>query len=233
VYAFAKEAPVGELEAFGLRLARHFVDDFPPIHRARVHLEEYAWARMTANGAPHPHTFVRQGSERRTATVTYANGAAWVITGLADPVVLKSTGSEFWGYIKDKYTTLPETSDRILATAVTARWRHGRWDVNWAESFAEARQSLLEVFACTDSLSLQQTLYAMGSAVLERRPEVVEIRMSVPNKHHFLLDLSPFGLDNDNEVFYAADRPYGLIEGTVLRDDAPAPGHAWSASPLT
>jgi urate oxidase len=231
VYAFAKEAPVGELEAFGLRLARHFVDQFGPVHRARVQLEEYTWSRIAAGDGPHPHAFVRQGPERRTATVTYADGQAWAVSGLTDLLVLKSTGSEFWGYVKDRYTTLPETTDRILATAVTARWRHGRLDVAWDESFAESRRALLETFACTHSLSLQQTLYAMGAAVLERRPEVVEVRMAMPNKHHFLVDLSPFGLDNDNEVYYAADRPYGLIEGTVLRDDAPAPGLAWTSSP--
>ncbi|HEV2917932.1 MAG TPA: urate oxidase, partial [Actinomycetota bacterium] len=135
VYAFAKEAPVGEIEEFGLRLARHFVDDFEPITQARVYLEEYPWARIEVGGVPHDHAFVRASSERRTATVVAREGQAWVVSGLADLVVLKSTGSEFTGYIKDRYTTLKETPDRILATAVTAQWRHGTLDVDWAKSF--------------------------------------------------------------------------------------------------
>ena len=147
----------------------------------------------------------------------------------ADLVVLKSTGSEFWGFPRDRYTTLPETKDRILATNVTARWRHTGAEGDWAESYAETRRVLLETFALKHSLALQQTLYAMGEAVLTARPEVSEVRLSLPNKHHFLVDLAPFGLDNPGEVFYAADRPYGLIEGTVSRADAPEgdPEHQW------
>ena len=232
VYAFAKEAPVGEIEEFGLRLARHFVDNTPLVHRARVHLEQYAWERVETGGAAHPHAFVRSGPERRTATVTCADGEAWVVSGLTDLVVLKSTGSEFWGYVKDRYTTLEETTERILATAVTARWRHAHLSVDWAASYAETRRQLVETFACKHSLSLQETLYAMGEAVLSARPEIAEIRMAMPNKHHFLVDLSRFGLENNNEVFYAADRPYGLIEGSLQRDDAPSAGLAWSASPF-
>jgi urate oxidase len=232
VYAFAKEAPVGEVEEFGLRLARHFVDGFAPITRARVQLEEYPWARIEVDGAPHPHAFVRAGGGRRMATVVAEAARAWVVSGLTDLVVLKSTGSEFTGYPRDRYTTLPETRDRILATAVTARWRHGTLEVDWAASFAETRRLLLEAFAATHSLSLQQTLYAMASAAITGRPEVVEVRMSMPNKHHFLVDLAPFGLDNDNEVFHADDRPYGLIEAAVVEDGAPDPGPAWDPYPM-
>jgi urate oxidase len=154
-----------------------------------------------------------------------------VVSGLTDLVVLKSTGSEFWGFPRDRYTSLTETNDRILATAVTARWRYASTDVDWAKSYADVRRILIESFAVKHSLALQQTLYYMGEQVLEAHPEVAEIRMSMPNKHHFLVDLSPFGLPNDNQVYYAADRPYGLIEGTVTRDDAPPAGRAWQAVP--
>ena len=154
-----------------------------------------------------------------------------MVSGLTDLVVLKSTGLEFWGFPRDRYTTLAETSDRILATAVTARWRHASTDVDWAKSYADVRRILIESFAAKHSLALQQTLYYMGERVLEAHPEVAEIRMSMPNKHHFLVDLSPYEVPNDNEVYYAADRPYGLIEGTVTRDDAVDPGRAWQAVP--
>lgn len=227
IFAFAGDSPVGEIEDFALRLARHFVREFASVYRSRVSIEEYPWSRIEVDGKPHPHAFVRDGSEQRLATVTCTDDAAWVVSGLAGLVVLKSTGSEFWGYPRDRYTTLAETRDRVLATAVTARWRYRDTAAGWADSFAEVRRVMLETFAVKHSLALQQTLYAMGEAVLEARPELAEIRLSMPNKHHFAVDLSPFGLTNDNEVFYAADRPYGLIEGTVIRDDAPEPGLAW------
>jgi len=227
VYAFAKEAPVGEIEEFALRLGRHFVGSFDQITGARVLIDEHGWGRIPANS----HSFVRGSDEKRTTAVTISGSDAWVVSGLRDLVVLKTTGSEFHGYPRDRYTTLPETSDRILATAVSAQWRFAGLDVDWAKSFVAARDALLAAFADTHSLSLQQTLYAMGTAVIESRPEIVEVRLSLPNKHHFVVDLSKFGLVNDNEVFYAADRPYGLIEGTVLRDDAPDEGLAWHTLP--
>ncbi|MFI5283660.1 MAG: factor-independent urate hydroxylase [Candidatus Dormibacterales bacterium] len=227
VFAFAKEASVGEIEEFGLRLARHFVADYAAVKRARVTIEEFPWTRISVDGKPHPHAFVRGGSEKRLAVVTCEHSAEWVVAGLADLVVLKSTGSEFWGYEKDRYTTLPETRDRILATAVTARWRYATPHAPWSESFETTRRLMVETFASVHSLALQQTLYSMGEAVLKARPEIAEIRLSMPNKHHFVVDLAPFALANENEVFYASDRPYGLIEGTVTRDDAPAEGFAW------
>jgi urate oxidase len=221
VYAFAKRHGVGEIEEFGLLLARHFVTAQPSIHRARVSIEEYAWRRLG------DHSFERSGAQVRTATVTCSGDEAWVVSGLTGLVLLNSTDSEFHGFARDRYTTLPETKDRILATEVNARWRHATVDGDWARSFGDVRQALVDAFVETYSFSLQQTLYAMGRAVLARAPEVVEVRLSLPNRHHLLVDLAAFGLENPNEVFVVADRPYGLIEGTVLRDDAPPSGLAW------
>lgn len=227
VYAFAREQPVGEIEDFALRLGRHFTGSHQQISSARVLIDRYGWERIAVAGQPHPHAFRRGSDEKRTTAVTVAGDQAWVVSGLRDLVVLKSTGSEFHGYPKDRYTTLPETTDRVLATAVTARWRYTSTDVDWARAFGSVRDALLHTFATTHSLALQQTLYAMGEAVLAGHDEIAEIRLSLPNKHHFVVDLTPFGLDNPNEVFFAADRPYGLIEGTVIRDDAPDAGLAW------
>jgi len=227
VYAFAREHGIGEIEDFADLLARHFVATYSHIRRARVAIEQHSWDRIAVDGDDHPHSFAAAGGERRTTTVTHDGAQSWVLSGLTGLVVLKSTGSEFAGFVRDRYTTLAETDDRILATAVTARWLHGAAAGDWATSFALVRRRLVETFSATHSLSLQQTLYAMGSAALEGQPDIAEIRLSMPNRHHFLVDLAPFGLDNPGEVYFAADRPYGLIEGTVTRDDAPDPGPAW------
>jgi urate oxidase len=233
VYAFAREHGVGQIEDFALLLARHFVATQAAISFARVTVEQYPWERLGS------HSFCRSGREVRTATVSHDGRDSWVVSGVRDLVLLNSAGSEFRGFAQDRYTTLAETTDRILATAVNARWRHalGTGSIgpagstgsgsDWAKSYAGARDLLLVAFAETYSYSLQHTLFAMGRRVLEGRPEIAEIRLSLPNKHHFEVDLSPFGLGNGGEVFYASDRPYGLIEGTVARDDAPPPGKAW------
>lgn len=224
VFAFAQEHGVGEIEDFALLLARHFVASQPAISFARVTVEQFPWERLAG------HSFVRSGREVRTATVSHDGTDSWVVSGVGGLTVLNTAGSEFWGFARDRYTTLTETTDRILATAASARWRHASPAVSapcWADSYRAARDLMLEAFADTHSYSLQQTLFAMGQRVLDGRPEIAEIRLSLPNKHHFEVDMSPFGLENGGEVFYAADRPYGLIEGTVTRDDAPPPGKAW------
>ncbi|MGY1681342.1 factor-independent urate hydroxylase [Geodermatophilus sp. SYSU D01176] len=230
VFAFARDG-VGSPEAFALRLARYFAGAYPWISGARVAVDSYGWQRIAVGGQPHDHAFRRDGGEVRTAVVTVDGGHAHVLAGLRDLVVLKTTGSEFRGFPRDRYTTLAETRERILATAVTARWRYTGADLDWDAAYDVVRTTLLETFAGTHSLALQQTLYAMGEAVLERCPDVAEVRLSLPNRHHFLQDLSAFGLDNPDVVYHADDRPYGLIEGTVLRDDVPPAEVAWPATP--
>lgn len=239
-FAFAKEKGVGTIEEFALELADRFIGVTPAADGAKVEVEEYGWDRITVDGSGHDHAFVRNGGAVRTTVVnvdgTGDDRVAHVVSGVRDLTVLKSTGSEFYGYLKDEYTTLPETHDRILATSLVARWRYDaaftdRGDVDFDKAHESILALLLQRFAEIHSLALQQTLYGMGESVLERHPEVAEIAFSAPNKHHFLSDLSPFGLDNPGEVFIAADRPYGLIEATVVRDDATEPGNAWHGIP--
>ncbi|MDT4918606.1 MAG: urate oxidase [Pseudonocardiales bacterium] len=217
-FAFAKQHGIGEIEDFALELGSHFVGDIESVHGARVEIDEYGWDRIVVGATEHEHAWVRRGGEIRTATVTVEPDETSVVSGLRDLTLLKSTGSEFWGFLHDEYTTLPETHDRVLATSLTARWRYAEPGLAWGELYADVRRILLERFATVHSYALQQTLWEMGKGVLEAHSGIVEITLAAPNKHHFLVDLTLFGLDNPGEVFHAADRPYGLIECTVTRD---------------
>ncbi|CAB4734074.1 MAG: urate oxidase [Actinobacteria bacterium] len=220
VYAFAREHGIGSPEDFLLRLAAHFVDGFAWVSGAELSAEQYAWERIAVDGRAHDHAFSRTGRETRTAVVERDGERTSVVAGLKDCTVLKSTGSEFHGFPRDRYTTLQETTDRILATSVTATWRYTRTDLDFDALYDGVRETLLSTFATVHSLALQQTIFEMGKAVLEQYDAVAEVSLSCPNKHHFLVDLAPFDLDNPGEVFFAADRPYGLIQATVLREGA-------------
>lgn len=232
-FAYAKKHGVTSPEDYALALARRLLKATPAATGAHVRVEEHAWDRITVDGAGHDHAFVRRGGEVRTTEVDLSPDGARVVSGLTDLVVLKSTGSEFTGFLVDEYTTLPDATDRILATSLTATWRYANHLVEegvveggavaWNRTYDEVRALLLETFATTISRALQETLYAMGRAVLEAHPEIDEISFTAPNKHHFLVDLEPFGLDNPGEVFIAADRPYGLIEATVQREPEEEP----------
>lgn len=217
VHALAREHGVASPEEFLLVLAGHWRAQ-PWVTGTWLSAEQYAWHRLPQNG----HSFVRSGQETRTALVETDGDRTTVSAGLTDLVVLKSTGSEFHGFPRDRYTTLAETDDRILATSVTATWRYAGdgSGIDYDAAYDAVRAAMLDAFAATHSLALQQTIHAMGTAALDAVPEVAQIHVECPNKHHFLVDLAPFGLDNPGEVFHAADRPYGLISATVVRETA-------------
>ena len=234
IYAFARDG-IGSPEEFLLRLGEHFTSSFDWVNGGRWEAESYAWNRIQAHGSEHDHSFVRNGQEVRTAVLVRDGATSHLISGLKDLTVLKSTQSGFVGYPRDRYTTLPETTDRILATDVTARWRYTDQaiaeGIDFDSLYASVRNLLLTQFAQTHSYALQQTMFQMGQAVIEAHPEIAEIKMSLPNKHHFLVDLDVFGQDNPNEVFFAADRPYGLIEATITREDTEANHPIWANIP--
>ncbi len=214
-FAYAKLHGVSSIEDYALALGRRLVEATPAATEAEVRVEEYAWDRIG------DHSFVRRGGAVRTCVVTVGRGSAHVESGVKDLVVLNSTDSEFKGFLKDEFTTLPEADDRILATSLVATWRHAGTDADWNTSYDLVLERVLTTFAGTYSRALQETLYAMGTAVLEAEPGLTDISFVAPNKHHFLVDFSGFdvlGLTNDGEVFIAADRPYGLIEATVVRE---------------
>jgi urate oxidase len=214
VYALAREHGVRAPETFLLTLAAHFVDGFDWVTGGTFSAEQYAWERIS----DHDHAFQRTGRETRIATVEIDGDQEVVVAGLRDCTVLKTTDSEFHGFPRDHYTTLAETTDRVLATSISASWRYAASWIDYDATYAGIRDTLLATFAGHHSLALQQTIFEMGKAVLEQYDAVTEISLSCPNKHHFLVDLEPFGLDNPGEVFYAADRPYGLIQATVRRE---------------
>ena len=217
VYALAAREPVGEPEAFGLRLAAHFLGRNPPLSRVRIDLTEHGWGRIPRGEREHGQAFVQSGSGTRTASIDAGRGAAAVTAGVADLVIMKTAHSAFTGFPRDEYTTLPETGDRLLATALTASWRYEGADIEFGPAWRAVRTTLLETFAEHHSESVQHTLFAMGQGVLDAVGDVAEIRLVMPNRHHLPVDLTPFGLTNRNEVFVATEEPHGLIEATLVR----------------
>lgn len=228
-FAYAKLHGVTSAEDYALALGSRLLEACPAAEAAQVRVEEYGWDRIG------DHSFVRRGGSVRTAAVTVGRDGTHVLSGISGLALLNTTDSEFTGFLEDEFTTLAETDDRVLATSLVARWRHTDADhggIDWNASHEAVTATLLRTFAGTYSHALQETLYAMGCAVLDAQPGLAEIRFSAPNLHHLLVDFSGFevdGLSNDGEVFVAADRPYGLIEAQVTRDDVPPADEAWLA----
>ena len=217
VYAIAAREPVREPESFGLALSAHFLDRNPRLARVRIDLTDHLWGRITRDGRVHGQAFLRAGPDARTATVQASRSRRIVTAGVTDLVILKSAQSAFEGFPRDEYTTLPETTDRLLATSLTASWRYSDSEIEFGSTWHAVRTTLLEVFAEHRSKSVQHTLYAMGQAVLDTIAEIGAIRLTMPNRHHLPVDLSPFGLENRNEIFVATEEPHGLIEATLVR----------------
>jgi len=217
-YAFAKEHLDGPLEEYGRALAEHFLAA-PQVDVATVNIKGHHWTAIDVAGTPSPDAFVRGGEGTRVATITASAAATTVEAGVEDLVVMKTTRSAFTGFPRDRYTTLPETDDRLMATKVTAIWRYGSPDLDFDAVFLDVRTTLLEVFADHDSPSVQTSIWIMAKAILDRHDEVDEVRMVLPNLHHWLVDLRPFGLENDREIYTPTTEPHGLIEATVRRGE--------------
>lgn len=218
VYTLAHETlEIEEIETFGLRLAGYFLKNNSQVARVTIEIAEHQWLRTNAGGESHQHSFIKGSDEKRTAKISATRESVIVESGIEDLIVLKTTKSGFVGFIKDRYTTLPETTDRIFCTSVKGVWRYADSKKAKGESWRDVRQTIIETFAAHDSLSVQHTLYAMGEAVLDKFTDIEEIAFSLPNIHCIPVDFTRFGMENDNRIFIPTDEPHGLIEARLRR----------------
>jgi urate oxidase len=217
VYALARDHALGAPEDFARTLAGHFLDSYPQVASAAVHISVQPWERVTMGGLPFPHAFAGGPAGRRTCAVTATRDGQQVRAGIDGLPLLKTTDSAFRGFHRDAYTTLPDATDRIMATELTAEWLYADGAADWDECFAAVRRALVETFAGHVSEGVQQTLHAMGAAALAACPAADEITLTMPNRHRLLVNLAPFGRTNPNEVFVTTDEPFGVITGTLKR----------------
>jgi urate oxidase len=218
VYVLAAQTEgIEEIECFGLRLARYFLAHNEQVRRVSIDIIEHKYTRIIVDGKQHDHSFTKSGGERRTTAIRATRDAESVESGLSDLTVIKTTRSGFAGFVKDKYTTLPETDDRIFCTSVTATWRYGDVAKATEKLWTSVRQTILDTFATHDSLSVQHTLYAMGEAVLDTHPDVTEIGFSLPNIHCIPVDVAKFGEEERHAIFWPTEEPHGLIEARLTR----------------
>lgn len=215
VYALAKNNFTSSIELFGLYLANYFLSNNPQVSEVKIEITSHCWSRMVLDGQPHPHSFVNGGSEKHTVVINQNKNNCTLTAGIKDLLILKTTDSGFEKYIRDKYTTLKETSDRIFATQCEASWQYYSTQIDFTALYNNIRHCLLSTFAGHQSLSVQHTLYAMGEEVLKAFEEVQKIELKMPNKHHILFNLEQFGMENNNDIFIATDEPYGYITATV------------------
>ncbi|HXA64760.1 MAG TPA: urate oxidase [Bryobacteraceae bacterium] len=218
VYALAKLYPIEQIEDFAQQLINHFLTDNPQVRKVGVRIAEYLWTRIPFGGKPHPWSFTPAGPERRTTAVTGTRDTVLIESGIENLQIVKTTGSGFEGYVHDPFTTLKETTDRILSAAVKANWLYSDNEIPFSVYWHGVRQAILDTFVEHESRSLQFTLHAMAEAVLERYADIAEIHLWLPNKDCRLVDLGLFGLENNNEVFAPAEEPYELIEARLRRE---------------
>lgn len=218
VYYVARESKAATIEEYAQELGDYLLSHNPQISKVSIEVEEKAWHRMIIDGMAEPTTFQLGGPELQTVLAEKERDGAWsVVSGIDGLTILKTTKSAFTGYIKDKLTTLKPATDRIFGTRATVRWEYAVPAPDYVEIRKRVLAILLKEFAAHDSKSVQHTLFDMGSAALKAIPELARITLTMPNLHHLLADLSPFGQDNPNHIFVPIDEPHGTIEATVER----------------
>jgi urate oxidase len=218
VYSVARDSNAVTIEEFAVELGDYLLNNNPQVTKASVEIDERAWERMVIDNVPDDTTFKLSGPELHTVHAIRERGGDWSITsGIDGLVILKTTKSAFTGYIKDKLTTLKPSTDRIFGTSATATWEYAADMPDHAQVRARIIAALLKEFAAHNSMSVQHTLFDMGKAALAAAPEIARITLTMPNLHHLLADLSPFGQDNPNHIFVPIDEPHGYIEATIER----------------
>ncbi len=216
VWAFAAKYLAGSIEDYGLALARHFVSDFEQVTSAEIALEEHLWQRVNIRDRPDPYAFTGAGPELRVASISATDDEVQIKSGFSGLPILKTHGSAFEEFTRDKYTTLWEAPDRMLATEISVSWLYASTAVDFDETWENVRRILIKTFVEHESRSVQHSLHAMGCAVLAAHEAIAEITLTLPNKHHYEVDLRPFGIKSD-EVFFPVKDPHGTIEGTIRR----------------
>ena len=217
VYALAQSHFTGSIEDFGKHLAKHFMSNNPQLSAASIEITEYAWKSIKQDTGAHPYAFINGGCDKHVTTIVETRDGIHITSGIKDLLILKTIDSSFTGYPKDQYTTLQETNDRIMSTQCEVTWEYTSNSLDFDSLYVKIRASLLQSFATHKSLSVQHTLYAMGEQVLKDFPDVKEISLKLPNKHHIPMNLEPFGMENRNDIFIATEEPFGFITGTVTR----------------
>jgi urate oxidase len=222
VYFVASKSAATSMEAYAQELIDYILTRNPQVFSAEVIIESTMWKRLTIDGKPYPTAFMRGSDERQTTCVEKTqNGELTIVSGLDRLTVMKTSHSGFVGYIKESLTTLPETTDRLFATALKAEWTYTPEGIAAGIDFNKVRghlrETMVTAFAKHDSLSVQQTLFAMGEAALAHTDIISQVYMLMPNKHQLLVDLGRFGLENKNHIFVPTDEPHGTIEATIVR----------------
>jgi urate oxidase len=219
INVFAHQHLGEEIERFAIILGNHFLNRYSQVKSAEIEVAERGWNRMQIDGHPHPHSFRAADAARQFTNIVRARESQTVRSGIRDLVILKSTGSGFESYPKDEFTTLPETADRILATSLRATWHFATAPTGYNTANESILAAMLKIFANNFSPSAQTTLFQMGEAALATCAEISQIDLAMPNKHYLTIDLSPFGLENKNEIFVPTEEPHGQIEASVVRDE--------------
>jgi urate oxidase len=219
VYVQAKEKAFDSVEQFSLILARHFLATYSHVSKATVELYQSAWTRIVVDGQPHDHAFTSAGPQQRYAKAIFSRGdaEASVTGGVRDLLVLKTTASEWRDFHADRYRTLKDTRDRIMATKVDADWQYNTTTSDFVNAAAAIDNAILRTFATHYSLGVQQTLMAMGEAALAASGAIDSISFELPNQHRIPFNLEPFWLKFENDIYVSTDEPYGLIKGTIAR----------------
>ena len=218
VYFVARGSKATTIEEFAMELGDYLLANNPQVSGACLEIAERAWERVITGGEPEPTTFRLGGPELQTVRAVRDQGREWSIrSGVDGLTILKTTKSAFTGYIKDRLTTLKPATDRIFGTRATVTWDYASAATNFTKVRSNIIAALLKEFAAHNSMSVQHTLFDMGKAALSAAPEIERIKLTMPNLHHLLADLSPFGRDNPNHIFVPIDEPHGYIEATIER----------------
>lgn len=184
-----------ELPAYCRFLAEKFLATYPQTGGVQVDATEIPY-----DGADE---FVPRATERAVARIEATRaGVVEARSGVYGFKLLRLGGSAFAGFVRDRYTTLPDTADRPL---------HMWLDVDWLGDgvpAAQVRGLVHEVFRYFVSGSIQQVIYQIGTRMLAEFPALLEVRLEANNR-----TWEPVG----EGIFTDPRPPFGVLGLTMRR----------------
>jgi len=229
LYIYAKKFNLNCLEEWAIEVGKDMLQRHNQISVVNLELEESNWERIKINGIEHNHAFLKREGIRFATMKMQRNGQIKLNCGIKDLIIMKSTQSGFENYVKDEYTTLVETKDRVFCTKLFVSWEFNvskPSKIDFNSIYSNNLNLSLQTLAGQDPLkgeysgSVQQTLFQLGKKILQQNNSIDRVFISLPNVHYFLVHFQRFktNLTNQNEVFETFDGPHGLIEAVVERN---------------
>ncbi|CAM3843108.1 factor-independent urate hydroxylase [Alkalicoccus chagannorensis] len=227
---YAGEYEGSTMEGYFYYTACRFLEKYDHIEAVNFTGTQLPFLEAETAGGRSAVVFGEQTLNRPAADVRVVRGEEGPVLetmrgGVTDLHLIKVEGSSFAGFVRDEFTTLPETTDRPLFIYLNIHWTYADPETAVTEYVpAEQVQHIAQtIFDSEHSPSIQKLIYDIGVRTLERFPQLEEVSFESNNRTWETIRETTAG-GGKGQVFTEPRPPYGFQGFAVHREDLPHEG---------